>query len=98
MTDFLTCFIPLLPLPCPSPAPPLSSSLLYVQVIARGRLLSHQSVDSTDSSAAVEVVVSAQHAPRFQVVCYIAQEDGEIVGDVLEIETVCSLEHKVSGT
>ena len=42
--------------------------------------------------------MSAQHAPRFQVVCYIAQEDGEIVGDVLEIETGCSLEHKVSGT
>ena len=41
--------------------------------------------------------MSAHHTPRFQVVCYVAQEDGEIVGDVLEIETECSLENKVGG-
>lgn len=41
--------------------------------------------------------MTPRHTPRFQVVCYVAQEDGEIVGDVLEIETECSLENKVGG-
>ena len=54
-------------------------------------------MESRGSSAVVEVTVSARHTPRFQVVCYVAQEDGEIVGDVLEIETECSLENKVGG-
>ena len=40
--------------------------------------------------------MSARHTPRFQVVCYVAQEDGELAGDVLEIEAECSLQHKVS--
>ena len=75
----------------------LSSSLLPIQVVARGQLLFHQSVESRGSSAVLEVTVSARHTPRFQVVCYVAQEDGEIVGDVLEIETECSLENKVGG-
>ncbi len=75
----------------------LSSSFLPIQVVARGQLLSHQSVESRGSSAVLEVTVSARHTPRFQVVCYVAQEDGEIVGDVLEIETECSLENKVGG-
>ena len=75
----------------------LSSSFLPIQVVARGQLLFHQSVESRGSSAVLEVTVSARHTPRFQVVCYVAQEDGEIVGDVLEIETECSLENKVGG-
>lgn len=74
----------------------LSSSFLPIQVIARGQLLSHQSVESSGSSVVLEVTVSARHTPRFQVVCFFSQENRELVGDMIEIETDCSLEHKVA--
>ena len=53
-------------------------------------------MSSSGTSATMKVDVSARHTPRFQVVCYVAQEDGELAGDVLEIEAECSLQHKVS--
>ena len=37
----------------------------------------------------------ARHTPRFQVVCYTTQGTQEVVGDILEMETACNMEHKV---
>ena len=38
-----------------------------------------------------QVIVTRDHSPRFQVLCYFAREDGEVVGDILEKDIKCQL-------
>ena len=38
-----------------------------------------------------QVIVTRDHSPRFQVLCYFAREDGEVVGDILEKDNKCQL-------
>ena len=39
--------------------------------------------------------MTCDHSPRFQILCYFAREDGEICGDVMELEMECCSPHKV---
>jgi prenyltransferase beta subunit len=70
---------------------------LQCMVTSHGNILSHKNyqTDSSGKNFKWGMEVTCNHSPHFQILCYFAREDGEICGDVMELEMECCSPHKV---
>ena len=70
------------------------------QVIAQGGVVLHNVIDTAKSGVGVKdtdfsFTVSHNMTPRIKVLSLFARFDGELVADLLQLNVLCELEHKV---